>query len=440
MSASVQTVAAPDDAHVRRRDWSIISLVGSAHACSHFFQLVIPTLYLSLAHEYGYDFAQLGLLASIFFLVSSIGQASSGFIVDRIGPAPVLNFGLGCFVVSGLLIASSGGYAMLAAAAAIGGIGNSVFHPVDYSILNHRVSQKRLGHGFSTHGLTGNLGWALAPLFMGAFIHWGDWRTAAVAASALVAVVLLMTWLGRDLLAGRNEDHDARDTADVQTNSKAAAASPSATSKSDLSRQGVGSTLVTLAAQPALWGAFLFFAFSSVSLSAIQNYTIPMLGTVYDIDKMLAGTALSGYMVAAAVGMIAGGFVVSSTPRSEFIVFVTLVLAAVCFALLASGWVGSALALVFVALAGFFSGVAGPSRDMLIRRVTPKGATGTVYGLVYSGMDVGASLAPVGFGIMLDVGLTRGPWMGAGLSFLAAALLAVAVGRAAVNRGTMAAA
>src|SRR5690606_8296914 len=184
---------------MRRRDWLVISLVGGAHACSHFFQLVIPTLYLSLAAEYGYDFAQLGLLASIFFLLSSIGQASSGFIVDRIGPTPVLWFGLACFVASGLLIAGSNGYLRLMVAAAVGGIGNSVFHPVDYSILNHRVSAERLGHGFSTHGLTGNLGWAIAPLYMAAFIHLAGWRVAAAAASGLVAIVLLLTRLGRHL-------------------------------------------------------------------------------------------------------------------------------------------------------------------------------------------------------------------------------------------------
>lgn len=433
MSASTQAMSLPDSADIKRRDWLIISLVGGAHACSHFFQLVLPTLYLSLAQEYGYDFAQLGFLASIFFLVSSIGQASSGFIVDRIGPAPVLNFGLACFVVSGLLIAGSTGYVMLMAAAAIGGIGNSIFHPVDYSILNHRVSPRRLGHGFSTHGLTGNLGWALAPVFMAAFIYLADWRVAALAASVLVGVVLVLTWLGRDLLAGRNEDHDARLAESVSASGGpgAAASSPAST---DLSRTGVAGTLHALAVQPALWGAFLFFACSSIALSAIQNYTIPMLGSLYGIDKVLAGSALSGYMVAAAAGMVAGGFVVSSTPRSELIVFITLVFAALCFMLLASGWAGSAMALVLVALAGFFSGVAGPSRDMLIRRVAPKGATGTVYGLVYSGMDIGASLAPVGFGLLLDAGLTRGPWVGASLSFVAAALLAIAVGRSAIAR------
>lgn len=432
MSASFQAITPLDAALVKRRDWLIISLVGSAHACSHFFQLVLPTLYLSLANEYGYDFTQLGLLASVFFLLSSIGQAASGFIVDRVGPSPVLRFGLACFVLSGLLIAASNGYLMLLAAAVVGGIGNSVFHPVDYSILNHRVSAQRLGHGFSAHGLTGNLGWALAPVFMAAFIYLADWRTAAVAASLLVGIVLFLTWLGGDLLAGRN-DEESRASARKERADTPPVPAPAAAAN-DLSRQSVGRTLHTLIMQPALWGAFLFFACNSVSLSAIQNYTIPILGTVYGVDKVLAGSALSGFMITAAVGMVAGGFLVSSTPRTERIIFGTLILAAVCFALLAGGWLSPAMALVFIALAGFFSGVSGPSRDMLIRRVAPKGATGTVYGLVYSGMDIGASLGPVGFGLMLDAGLTKGPWAGAALSFVAAALLAIAVGRAAVTR------
>src|SRR5699024_9045456 len=97
----------------RRRDWLLIGLIGIIHATSHFFQLVLPTLYLSLAHEYGYDFTDLGLLASMFFLVSCLGQASSGFVVDRIGPAPVLFFGLLSFVASGVLIGLSHNYTML---------------------------------------------------------------------------------------------------------------------------------------------------------------------------------------------------------------------------------------------------------------------------------------------------------------------------------------
>lgn len=421
MTAALDVAA--DSVRLKNKDWKIIGVVASAHASSHFFQLVLPTLYLSLAHEYGYDFVKLGLLASVFFLVSCLGQASSGFIVDRIGPAPVLRFGLTCFVASAILIATSNGYAMLMLAAMVGGIGNSVFHPVDYSIINHRVSSARLGHAFSVHGLTGNLGWALTPIFMASIIYFANWRIAAFAAGALVAFVLFLTWLGRHLLEGKN-----------QTSTPPAGADGAAPRQHDLAQESVGKTLATLLAQPALWGAFLFFMCTSIALSAVQNYTIPMLGAVYGIDKILAGTALSGYMVAAAAGMVAGGFLVSTTPNTERTVAISLILAGALLLVLAMGSIPPMAAMVLVGLAGFCSGVSAPSRDMLIRRVTPKGATGTVYGLVYSGMDVGSSLAPVGFGLMLDAGLGRGPWLGAAAGFVLAAALAVWVAKSASRR------
>lgn len=410
-----------DTPAIKRRDWKIIGLIGAGHSCSHFFQLVFPTLFLSLANEFGYDFVQLGLLASLFFVVSSLGQASSGFVVDRIGPTPVLRFGLACFVVSGVLIGLSTNYAMLMLAAVIGGAGNSVFHPVDFSIINHRVSSRRMGHAFSTHGFTGNLGWALTPIFMTTIIHLADWRMAAFGAAGLVAVVLLLIWMGRDLLAGKNEEP-------VQAKQQKEGGAP------DLAQQTVGRTLATLLVQPALWGAFFFFACTSIALSAVQNYTIPMLGDVYGIDKVMAGTTLSGYMLASALGMIAGGFLVNATRSTERTVALSLIAAGLLLVLLASGVLASPIAMVVVGLAGFCAGVSTPSRDMLIRSVTPKGATGTVYGLVYSGMDVGASLGPVGFGLMLDAGHTQGPWVGAAVAFVVASGLAVMVARSVSTR------
>ncbi|MEB3098158.1 MFS transporter [Achromobacter sp. D10] len=412
MNTAANTLAL--DAAARRRDWKIILLIGVAHASSHFFQLVLPSLYVSLGNEFGLDFARLGLLVSTFYVVSGIGQASSGFVVDRIGARPVLWFGLACFVLSGVLIGSANGYAMLIAAAVVGGIGNSVFHPADYSIINHRISAPRLGHAFSTHGLTGNLGWALTPVFMTSITLLADWRVAAYSAAALVALVLLLTVLGRDLIGGPSplDGH-----ADADTGKPAAkpVAKP---------QESVLTTLATLLSKPALWGAFLFFACTSIALSSVQNYTIPLLGQLYDLSKVAASSALSGYMVASAVGMAAGGFLVSANPRTERTVMVALILAGVTLVVLALGLVPSVLAAPVVALAGFCSGVAAPSRDMLIRRVTPKGSTGSVYGLVYSGMDVGSALGPLAFGLLLDAGLRQGPWVGAGVAFAAAAFLA----------------
>jgi len=409
----------PDNREMKRTDWKIISLIGAAHSCSHFFQLVFPTLFIPLAAEFGYSFSELGLLVSTFFVVSGVGQASSGFIVDRIGAAPVLRFGLACFVVSGILIGLAGNYAVLLLAALMGGLGNAIFHPADYSIINHRVSRHRIGHAYSTHGFTGNLGWALTPVFMSTLIHVANWRVAAFGAAALVAFVLVLVWLGRNLL-------NSEQAVAVQT--------PAKSEPGSLASKSVGETLMVLIRQPVLWAAFFFFACSTMSLSAVQSFTIPMLGQVYGVDKVLAGAALSGYMVSSALGMIAGGFLVGASRRNEITVAATLVLAGVILMLLASGLLPGYLAVALVGLGGLCSGVAAPSRDMMVRTVTPKGATGTVYGLVYSGMDVGASLGPFIFGMLLDAGYRQGPWAGAAFTFVLAAVVALVIGRVAARK------
>lgn len=413
-----QTATLPSPKPLReprpKDDWATIGLVGSAHAGSHFFQLVIPSLFVPLGSAFGLDFAQLGLLMTMFFVVSGLGQVASGFIVDRIGPRPVLWFGTATFVVSALLLASAGGYGTLMLAAIVGGIGNSVFHPADFSILNHRVAPARLGHAFSAHNLTGTLGWALSPLFVVGISEWLGWRAAALGVAVLMAVILFGLVWGRELLQVQGTRDMARQNADaVQSASN-----------------GLIATLSQLLASPALWGAFLFFVCATIAFSAVQNYTIPLMGEVYGMTVVAAGTVLSGYMAGQILGMLAGGFLVNATFKSELVVFVSLIAAAAVFALLASGWVPLALAALSMALAGFFSGLSAPSRDMLVRKVTPKKSVGSVYGLVYSGLDVGSALGPLMFGLLLDAGLRSGPWIGAAAAFVVAALLANQIGRA----------
>lgn len=427
----------------KNHDWRIIITIGVVHASSHFFQLVLPTLYLSLSNEFGYEFTELGLLVSIFFLVSCLGQASSGFIVDRVGPAPIMYFGLGSFVVAALLIATANGYVMLLLAALIAGIGNSIFHPVDYSIINHRVTPKRLGHAFSVHGLTGYVGWALTPVFMATLIYWFNWRIATLGVAVLMVVVLLIALASHSLFKGKNIALSGSDNSSNSPNEKTQSQQQSSIntsnikesnpvkSKTDLSNQSAWETFVSLVSTPTLWGAFLFFACLTIALSSVQNYTIPLLGKVYGIDKVMAGSVLSAYMMSAALGMFAGGFLVGANPKTERIVAISLVMAGFFLLLLATGNLPPILAMLLVGVAGFSSGLSSPSRDMLIRKITPKGATGAVYGLVYSGMDVGSSLAPTMFGFMLDKGFDYAPWIGAAIAFCVAALLAVWIAKSA---------
>src|SRR5690349_10180792 len=179
-----------------RRDFTTIGLVGLAHGTSHFFHMLLPPLFPLFIRDFGLSYSELGLLVSLFFVISGIGQALSGFLVDRVGARPVLFAALSCFVLAALAAATAQGYAGLALAAALAGLGNSPFHPIDFTILNKRVSNARLGHAFSVHGISGNLGWATAPVFMaGLTAATGSWRWAAAAASlwALFVLVLLFT-------------------------------------------------------------------------------------------------------------------------------------------------------------------------------------------------------------------------------------------------------
>lgn len=393
-----------DEKEAASRDWQVISLIGVVHAGSHFFQLVLPSLYLSLNREFGYSFAELGLVTMVFFVVSMLGQASSGFIVDKKGGRPVLRFGLAFMAISAFLIALAPGYPALLLAAIIGGLGNAIFHPVDFSLINQHVGVKRLGHAFSVHGVSGNLGWAFAPVFMAFMIAMtGSWRIAAAAAGVLLLLLLLLTYLKGALIAPVK---DSGQTAHPEPHQS----------------MGFVQKLLFLLKNPALWGAFIFFACGTIAMSSVQNFTVPIMGALYDTTKEVASTALSLYMLSAGAGLLIGGFLAGTTNRTEKIVGVALFGSGLAYLFLASGLVPSSWAIFGLCVAGFLFGMAGPSRDMLIRRVAPKGAMGSVYGLVYSGMDVGSALGPVAYGVMLDYGQFSGPWIGAGLaSFVAVA-------------------
>jgi len=149
-----------------QRDAAVIGLVGLAHASSHFSHLLLPLMFPVFIKTFGLSYAELGALMSVFFVISGIGQASAGFVVDRVGARPVMFGSLFIFTLACVAVAVADSYAGLMFGAVLLGLGNCAFHPVDFTILNQRVSSSRLGYAFSAHGLTGNLGWAVAPVFM----------------------------------------------------------------------------------------------------------------------------------------------------------------------------------------------------------------------------------------------------------------------------------
>ena len=405
-----------------RQDARTIGLIGLAHGSSHFFHMLLPPLFPFLIADFGFSYSELGLLLSVFFVVSGVGQALAGFIVDRVGARPVLFFALASFATAGLLAASASGYAGLVAAAALAGLGNAPFHPVDFTILNKRVSPERLGHGYAVHGISGNLGWAAAPIFMaGIASASGSWRIACAAGGVLALLILAIVVWQRDALDDR---HGAATTAQAATQAAAPAEHP-----------------LAFLRLPSVWLCFSFFFWSTCALSAIQSFAGPSLQNLYGIPLTTTALVVTAYMLCSAAGMVLGGFLVSRVQRLELTISVCLLAAAAMLALAGTQWLPGMVALGVVALSGAGVGIAGPSRDMLIKRAAPPGATGRVYGTVYSGLDLGFSLAAPIFGAMLDAGMNAGIFYGSALALVLSVVSAafVGVGVAARQRGAVAA-
>jgi len=379
MSSSTSTTAASSTN--LRGDAQLIGLVGLAHAISHFSQLILAPLFPWLKDAFNVSYTELGAVLTVFFVVSCVVQAASGFIVDKLGPRPVLFVGLGALALAAFGYALAQSYWMLLLCAVVGGVGNGVFHPVDYTLFNRKVAPTRLGHAYSVHGITGSLGWALAPAFVVPIAIAFSWRVALASAGVLAIVVLLVLWAYRSVLA-----------LDVKTVQKATGHGEPAP---------IGGEFDFLRI-PAVWMCFGFFFFYAVVISVVQTFAPVAAGHLHAVPVALVAVCLTVYMVASAAGMVVGGFLASDPSRCERIVGMGFGVAAVLALVLAFAQFPPVMVPVLFGAMGFVSGVAGPSRDLLVKRSTPPNATGRVYGVVYAGLDIGQALAPLVFGRLMD--------------------------------------
>jgi MFS family permease len=402
--ASTTATAAPTAPAVPlKQDAAVIGLVGLAHASSHFGHMLLAPLFPVFMKEFGLSFSELGLLVTIFFVISGVGQASSGFLVDRVGARPVLFCALGLFMAASLAAASASGYPGLMLAAALAGLGNAPFHPVDFTILNQRVSAPRLGHAFSAHGLTGNLGWALAPVFLVGISATSNWRTAYACAALLYLAVMALLFSQRDKLR-----------------TDAVLRKPDAKAGDDFAFMKL----------PVVWWCFGFFFLSTMTIAVVQSFSASILKAMHGVSFEAATVTVTAYMLCGAAGVFVGGFVAArQAAHSDRVVALAMSGGAALLGLCATGWLGGAGTMAVLAATGFAVGVGGPSRDLMIKKATPKGATGRVYGMVYSGLDVGFATSPLLFGLFMDRGWYAATLFGASVVLLLSVGAALAVGQ-----------
>jgi MFS family permease len=356
----------------------VIALIGAGHATSHFLQLVLPPLFPLMREELGVSYVTLGLVLTMFYVLSAVLQPFAGFVVDRVGGRAVLLGGLAMMVLGTLFMGLSQGIWTLGLGAALAGIGNSVFHPADFAILNGRVAKERLGHAFSIHSVSGSVGFAIAPVFSGAIGVWLGWHAALIAAAIVASAVFLL----------------------LAFNTGTLLVAPAVKKSAGLDFSVLRSWQVI--------ACFSFFALHAAALTGILSFGVSALREQLGVATTLASTAITTYMVGSGIGMLTGGFLTTRIARWDLVPAAGLSFSACVMLALAAGIVPALALPVAFALSGFAVGLTYPSRDLLIRAATPPGATGRVYGFVYAGLDVGSFATPVFYGWMLDHGAPHG--------------------------------
>jgi len=368
----VDVLAAPQqtkaDASLRT-----LVLISAAHWVSHFHMFVLPMLFPFLKAQLGVGYVELGFALTVFAIVSGLTQAPTGYLVDHAGARRILIIGLTAGGLALILLGLHLSYVSLIASAVLLGLANSVYHPADYAILSAHMDEARMGRAFSIHTFAGYLGGAVAPAIVAALVTLGGGVGALIVAGAVGPLVALLLLIGNVPDAGAARDKDGGERR-PQPN------------------------LIT----PALIVLTVLFMLLTLSSSGIGNFGVVALMSGYGTSFSTANVALTAYLGAGAVGVLAGGFLADRTRRHGQVAAACFAINAAIVGLIAAFTPPVALLTAAMTAAGFLSGVIAPSRDMLVRAAAPAGTAGRAFGIVSTGFNIGGIASPLLFGWIMD--------------------------------------
>ena len=391
----------------------VIGLISLAHGASHFYQLALPPLFPHLKEAFAVSYTELGTLMTVFYVSSGVSQTGAGFLVDRFPARTVLLSGLALLCAAIMLMGFAPAFWMLFPLAVLAGLGNSVFHPADLSILTASIRRTRHGRAYGFHTLGGNLGYALAPIVMVGLALELGWRSALVVAGAGGLVLFLLLLLNRRLFLDAQEEASPLPVSPAQETGQEA---PAWRRPFAAVRHGFAPLL-----SAPVWLCFAFFVLLSGATIGLQSFFPALMDQLYDLPVAEGAPLLSVFLFGASGGVLLGGFLAERVgARHQVVIAAGLASAAAFFVAISLGLFPAALLGVPFALTGILVGLTMPSRDMLVRETAAASARGRVFGFVYSGLDVGAAAAPLIVGLLLDHGNPRAAlWLIAALLLLA---------------------
>lgn len=362
------------------RDIKVISLIGVSHYLSHVYQLALPALFPLINRFEGISYIDLGVLTSVFFLTSGLGQTPAGFLIDKWGARPALFGGMALLAGSTAAFSLTSDYPIMLMLSFLAGLGNSVFHPADFSILNGSVSKARIGRGFGIHGFGGFIGYATTPFCVFALGKLLGWQTTMLIIGALGLCVLAV------MIAARGDLRDSGKDMGV----------PPQSFKDDIS----------VLLRPASIFSFIFFAFMAMGSVGLMAFGASALIQLLGLEGEVASGVITLQLTGSVIGILIGGWAADKITQRHDIATAAVVTLGVVFLLCvpafkpASYFTLVALMVCFGALYG----MANPLRDMVIRSFAPTGGAGKVFGFTYSGMDFGSSVSALVFGYLLGQG------------------------------------
>jgi FSR family fosmidomycin resistance protein-like MFS transporter len=383
MSSTSEPLHAPADVNWLR-DAKVIALVATAHFVSHVHIMLLPPILLLVKDHFGTSYAEIALAITAYNVMSALLQTPAGFLVDRIGARVMLTAGLilsgGALCVATLLP----GYGAFLVGYALLGIANTVYHPADYSILSATIDGNRMGKAFSVHTFAGYLGSGVTPaLVIAAVALWG-WNGGFLSAAVLsfaAAILLMVTGSVLPKVPRRS------------------AASAKA--------GGEGKVGLDLLLSGPILRNLLFFFCLAMANGGIQTFAVVSLGAIHGTSAATANIGLSGFLLFSAAGVLLGGVIADRTPHHERVAAAGFACTSTMAVLL--GWVDmpDAVLIFVMCVGGLLNGIIQPSRDMMVRAVTPPGSFGKVFGFVTTGFNLGGMVAPLTFAWLMDTGQPR---------------------------------
>jgi FSR family fosmidomycin resistance protein-like MFS transporter len=370
---------------IRPAESRLIACVCAAHMMSHYYMLMLAPLLAFVRSDFGVSYTELALAVTVFNVVSGLLQTPVGFFVDRIGARPILIAGLALSSIAYAVAGLVDSYWVFIAMYGVAGLGNTVYHPSDYSLLSHHAPPEKLSQVFSYHTFAGMVGSALAPVTLLYMQTLFGWRGAYVGASIFGLIVLA---------ALISQPEPAREVA--------LAAKTAAKARPDLKDTGW-----RLLVSPPILLNLAFFILTSIMGGGLNTYLVVALGALHATPPGVANVALTALLGMSAAGVLCGGVLAARTSHHAVVAASGLTVGGIVTALVGFFNFPSALLILIMGLSGFCLGMTYPSRDMLVRAVTPPGAYGKVFGFVSTGFNIGASIAPIVYGMLMDHGQPR---------------------------------